>query len=224
MELEIDKLQTFEDRYNYNVSKYVEVKIIKGTRKDGTKYEVPLKYISWAIAQKIAKLFDANFKWIPLKSENNSLIHDGMVLIQMTFLGITEEHYFPILDGSNKSILKPNSFDINTAQMRGMTKLFSMMSGFGLSLYTGEDIKNLDLTGQENNDDNNKNTKNKKADSKQKTINSIQECITFINENKDKYKDELEKILGDNEVEGLTETKIKAIFNFINDLKKKEVA
>lgn len=83
------------------------------------------------------------------ETETGSLVHDGMVSIEMTFLGVTEQHYYPILDAGNKAIKMPNAFDVNTAQMRGMTKLFSMMSGFGLKLYTGEDIKSMDLTGQD---------------------------------------------------------------------------
>ena len=70
----------------------------------------------------------------------------------MTFQGVTARHYFPILDGANNAIHNPNCFDINTAQMRGMAKLFAMMSGFGLSLYTGEDINNIDYTGQNENE------------------------------------------------------------------------
>ena len=34
--------------------------------------------------------------------------------------------------------------------MRGMTKLFSMMSGLGLRLYTGEDLNLLELNGENN--------------------------------------------------------------------------
>lgn len=70
----------------------------------------------------------------------------------MTFQGVTARHYFPILDGANNAIHNPNCFDINTAQMRGMAKLFAMMSGFGLSLYTGEDINNIDCIGLNENE------------------------------------------------------------------------
>ena len=145
------ELDTFEKRYNFDVSKLIEKKEIKGKRQDGTEYSFTLNYISWAYAQKLAKTFDPDFKWFPVKNENGSLVHSGMVLIEMTFLGGTEQHYFPILDAKNKAIANPNAFDVNTAQMRGMTKLFSMMSGFGLSLYTGEDIKNLDHAGENDN-------------------------------------------------------------------------
>ena len=149
---EIKKLETFEDRYNYDVSKYIEIKKVEGTsKKTGKKYSYELKYLSWAYAHKLGMLIDPNFKWIPIKNENGGLVHDNTVLIEMTFQGVTARHYFPILDGANNAIHNPNCFDINTAQMRGMAKLFAMMSGFGLALYTGEDINNIDYTGQNDN-------------------------------------------------------------------------
>lgn len=183
--LNIENLKSFEDRYNYDVSAYIEEKIIKGTRQDGSKFSFPLSYLSWAYAQKIAKTFDPKFKWFPVKTENGSLVHDGMVLIEMTFLGVTEQHYYPILDAGNKAIKMPNAFDVNTAQMRGMTKLFSMMSGFGLKLYTGEDIKSMDLTGQDD-----KKGKDKKANTQDSEITADKESIIeFINQNKGIYKE-----------------------------------
>ena len=54
--LNIENLKTFEDRYNYDVSKYIEEKKIIGKRKDGTEYSFTLSYLSWAYAQKIAKI------------------------------------------------------------------------------------------------------------------------------------------------------------------------
>ena len=143
------ELDTFEKRYNFNITDFIEQKKVEGeSKKTGKKYSYVLDYISWAYAQKLAMSHDPDFDWFPIETEKGSLNHDGMVLITMTFLGKTKKHYFPILDGGNRAITNPNAFDINTAQMRGMTKLFSMMSGFGLSLYTGEDIKNLEQTGE----------------------------------------------------------------------------
>ena len=56
--LNIENLKTFEDRYNYDVSDYIEEKTVKGERNDGSKFSFTLKYLSWAYAQKIAKIFD----------------------------------------------------------------------------------------------------------------------------------------------------------------------
>ena len=183
--LNIENLKSFEDRYNYDVSAYIEEKKITGKRKDGFEYSFTLSYLSWAYAQKIAKIFDPNFKWFPVKAENGSLVHDGMVLIEMTFLGVAEQHYYPILDAGNKAIKMPNAFDVNTAQMRGMTKLFSMMSGFGLKLYTGEDIKSMDLTGQDDKKGRDKKTSTQDSE----TTADKESIIEFINQNKGIYKE-----------------------------------
>lgn len=180
---EIKKLKTFEDRYNYDVSKYIEVKKVEGTsKKTGKKYSYELKYLSWAYAHKLGMIIDPSFKWIPIKNENGSLVHDNTVLIEMTFQGVTTRHYFPILDGANNAIHNPNCFDINTAQMRGMAKLFAMMSGFGLSLYTGEDVNNIEYTGQNNNKVQKKTTKKEYTEEeiREKSIEIISKYENFF--------------------------------------------
>jgi len=131
--MNIKDLKTFEDRYNYDVKKLGMVE------KKG-KFD----YLSWAHAQKLAKIFDEKCTWRIIKNDNGSFVHNGFLLLEMTFLGQTEQHFFPILDNYNKPIQNPNPFQINTSQMRGFAKLFAMISGFGLSLYVGEDLAYLD--------------------------------------------------------------------------------
>ena len=131
--MNIKDLKTFEDRYNYDVKKLGMVE------KKG-KFD----YLSWAYAQKLAKIFDEKCTWRIIKNDNGSFVHNGFLLLEMTFLGQTEQHFFPILDNYNKPIQNPNPFQINTSQMRGFAKLFAMISGFGLSLYVGEDLAYLD--------------------------------------------------------------------------------
>lgn len=131
--MNIKDLKTFEDRYNYDVKKLGMVE------KKG-KFD----YLSWAYAQKLAKIFDEKCTWRIIKNDNGSFVHNGFLLLEMTFLGQTEQHFFPILDNYNKPIQNPNPFQINTSQMRGFAKLFAMISGFGLSLYVGEDLTYLD--------------------------------------------------------------------------------
>ena len=173
---EIKNLKTFEERYNYDVSKYIEIKKVEGvSKKTGRQFSYELKYLSWAYAQKIARIVDPKFKWIPVPDENGNLNRNGFVLIEMTFLDETQQHYFPILDASNNAIRTPNAFDINTAQMRGMAKLFAMMSGFGLSLYTGEDIRDLENTGTR------KTQINKEEEQKRKEE-GIKEILILLND------------------------------------------
>lgn len=126
----------FIELYEENVTKYTE--------KKGN-----LTYLSWSYAQKKGRELDPDFNWELIPKNDETLVHDGMVLVQITFKGKPYRHYFPILDYKNKAIANPNGFDINTAQMRGMAKLFAMVSGYGLSLYTGEDISGQGESGKQ---------------------------------------------------------------------------
>ena len=167
----------------------------------------------------LSKIFDPNFKWFPVKTETGSLVHDGMVLIEMTFLGVTEQHYYPILDAGNKAIKMPNAFDVNTAQMRGMTKLFSMISGFGLKLYTGEDIKSMDLTGQDD-----KKGKDKKTDSQSsETIADKETIIEFIFQNEKVFEEVTKTFKIDSPLEGNNIKKLQALKKLMEE-KLKEYA
>ena len=119
----INKLTTYDERYNFNVKEY-------GIVDKKGKFD----YISWSYCEMIGNLLDDKFDWDYIGMSN------GMVIVKMMFQGKERQFYHPILDFRNKPIEKPNSFDINTGQMRAMSKLFSMMTGIGLSLYTGEDL------------------------------------------------------------------------------------
>lgn len=119
-----------------------ELNYSRDVRKEGiVEKKQQFEYLSWSHCEKMANEMDENFDWCLIKNEfDGSLLHNGMVLLQMTFKGKTREHYYPVLDFKNKPIEKPTSFDINNAQMRGFAKLFSMMTGVGLSIFTGEDL------------------------------------------------------------------------------------
>ena len=126
-------LKGYKERYSFNVR---SIGIVEersgGTTKTGK--ELKLSYISWSYAELIGNLLDENFSWRLIEYQE-----DGAV-IEMTLLGKTRTHKYPYLDNMNKPIENPNGFDKNNAQMRGMSKLFSIMSGVGLGLYTGEDL------------------------------------------------------------------------------------
>lgn len=104
-------------------------------------------YISWAHAEKIANELDPDFDW----NTSFEFLDLGLVEIEMKFKGKIRRHKYPILNNKNKPIEKPTSFDLNNAQMRGFAKLFSMMTGIGLSLFTGEDLQYLDNTNKDPN-------------------------------------------------------------------------
>lgn len=181
---EESKLETFEQRYNFDISKFVEKKVVEGKSKATEKeFRYELSYLSWAYAQKMGMELDPNFDWYPEEREDGSLNWFGMVKIIMTFKGKKQKLNFPILDSSNRAIVKnPDAFDINTAQMRGMAKLFSMMSGIGLTLYTGEDIKAQDLSGDHgDNKEKSAEEENKKEQEKEKHKQDRYNKINWLN-------------------------------------------
>lgn len=104
-------------------------------------------YISWAHAEKIANELDPDFDW----NTSFEFLDLGFVEIEMKFKGKIRRHKYPILNNQNKPIANPTSVDLNNAQMRGFAKLFSMMTGIGLSLFTGEDLQYLDNTNKDPN-------------------------------------------------------------------------
>jgi hypothetical protein len=185
--MNIKDLKTFEDRYNYDVKKLGMVE------KKG-KFD----YLSWAYAQKLAKIFDEKCTWRIIKNDNGSFIHNGFLLLEMTFLGQTEQHFFPIIDHYNKPIQNPNPYQINTSQMRGFAKLFAMVSGFGLSLYVGEDLAYLD---------DEKNNPKQQAKPK-KTLTKEEKkarFIIYINEHSADFKTKIDRFKLENSAKNLDE-------------------
>lgn len=178
----IKGLKTFEDRYNYDVKK-------SGMVEKKGKFD----YLSWAYAQKLAKIFDDKSTWRIIKNDDGTFIHNGFLLLEMTFLGQTEQHFFPILDNYNKPIKNPNPFQVNTSQMRGFAKLFAMVSGFGLSLYAGEDLEYLNQENFDKDKEQNNNHKQHEDESARKE-NGIREILILMNKLSDEQAEKLNDI------------------------------
>ena len=100
-------------------------------------------YLSWAFAWAEIKKLDekANYKVyenqdsLPFfKSEEGYFVKVGVIFNEL-------EHivFLPVLDGANKPIQKPNSFNINTSIQRCLVKAIAM-HGLGLYVYAGEDL------------------------------------------------------------------------------------
>jgi len=109
-----------------------------------------LTYLSWAnaVAEFIKVYPDFEYGY---KSENG-LSYFGneaqgyMVYTWVKAGGITREMWLPVMDNRNKSMMKPTTFNVNTALMRCLTKNLAMF-GLGLYIYKGEDLPNLVPTG-----------------------------------------------------------------------------
>ena len=203
----IKDLKTFEDRYNYDVKKLGMVE------KKG-KFD----YLSWAYAQKLAKIFDEKCTWRIIKNDNGSFIHNGFLLLEMTFLGQTEQHFFPIIDHYNKPIQNPNPYQINTSQMRGFAKLFAMVSGFGLSLYVGEDLAYLD---EEKNNQKQQQAKAKKDLTEEEKVKIATNLISKMTSKYQKTIDDFFKIHEVDNINKLNNKEILSLYLKIKELEKK---
>ena len=62
-----------------------------------------------------------------------------MVEVNVTIDGITLPEVFPVLDFRNKAVQNPDSFQVNTAIKRALTKCYANF-GLGLYIYAGEDL------------------------------------------------------------------------------------
>lgn len=161
---DLAKLKSFNERYQFDVHQ------IKGLVEQKQKFN----YISWAFAEQIGHVIWEDFEWHPVINQlDGTIVHGDCVIISMTGEGKTRTYSYPIIDHGNSGCRKDEnghlrfwqvgkknwttkemdpgyfkeyvtSFDINNAQMRGMSKLFSMMSGIGLSMFTGEDLRIYD--------------------------------------------------------------------------------
>jgi hypothetical protein len=200
-------LKTFEDRYNYDVKKLGMVE------KKG-KFD----YLSWAYAQKLAKIFDEKCTWRIIKNDNGSFIHNGFLLLEMTFLGQTEQHFFPIIDHYNKPIQNPNPYQINTSQMRGFAKLFAMVSGFGLSLYVGEDLAYLD---EEKNKKKQQQDKAKKDLTEEEKVKIATNLISKMTSKYQKTIDDFFKIHEVDNINNLNNKEILSLYSKLKELEKK---
>ena len=205
--MNIKDLKTFEDRYNYDVKKLGMVE------KKG-KFD----YLSWAYAQKLAKIFDEKCTWRIIKNDNGSFVHNGFLLLEMTFLGQTEQHFFPIIDHYNKPIQNPNPYQINTSQMRGFAKLFAMVSGFGLSLYVGEDLAYLD---EEKNNQKQQQAKAEKDLTEKEKVKIATNLISKMTSKYQKTIDDFFKIHEVDNINKLNNKEILSLYSKIKELEKK---
>ena len=194
--MNIKDLKTFEDRYNYDVKKLGMVE------KKG-KFD----YLSWAYAQKLAKIFDEKCTWRIIKNYNGIFV-----------LGQTEQHFFPIIDHYNKPIQNPNPYQINTSQMRGFAKLFAMVSGFGLSLYVGEDLAYLD---EEKNNQKQQQAKDKKDLTEEEKVKIATNLISKMTSKYQKTIDDFFKTHEVDNINKLDNKEILSLYSKIKELEKK---
>ena len=108
-------------------------------------------YLSWPYAVSQLRQFDPQATW-EVKRFNGLpyLVTELGVFVEVavTVRSITLSQLHPVLDGKNRPILVPTSFDINTSIQRCLVKAIAL-HGLGLAVYAGEDLPLVD-TGDEN--------------------------------------------------------------------------
>lgn len=102
-----------------------------------------LTYLSWAWAWAEVLKIDPLASWEAAEYNGYpaSFSPDGsaMVKVFVTIQGHTKSCTLPVMDHRNKAIKEPDSFAVNTAIVRCMTKAIAMF-GLGLYIYAGEDL------------------------------------------------------------------------------------
>ena len=120
----------FKKLYSTNVNEHVE--------KKGN-----FNYLSWPYAVAQLRLADPVATW-EVKRFADDLPYQKtdlgvFVEVAVTCQGVTLSQIHPVLDGKNRPLVEPSSFDINTSIQRCLVKAIAL-HGLGLYVYAGEDL------------------------------------------------------------------------------------
>jgi hypothetical protein len=106
-------------------------------------------YLSWPFAVAQLRQADPDARWEVRRFDGLPYLATELgyfVEVAVTVQGVTLSQIHPVLDGRNRPIAAPTSFDINTSIQRCLVKAIAL-HGLGLSIYAGEDLVNLTDTG-----------------------------------------------------------------------------
>ena len=124
------------------MNKFLYTDVTNHTEKKGN-----LTYLSWAWAWAEVLKVDPKASWCVNKFEFESRSVPFMVLpddtcmveVVVTIDGNAKLCVLPVMDNRNRPVKNPDSFAVNTAIMRCMTKAIAL-HGLGLFIYAGEDL------------------------------------------------------------------------------------
>jgi hypothetical protein len=107
-------------------------------------------YLSWPFAVAQLRQADPTASWeikrfdgLPYLKTETGFYVEAAVTVQ----GVTLSQVHPVLDGRNRPIDSPTSFDINTSIQRCLVKAIAL-HGLGLSVYAGEDLAGIESEGE----------------------------------------------------------------------------
>lgn len=103
-----------------------------------------LSYLSWAWAWAEVLKIDPVARYIVHEYEGGMpvcYLRNGtaMVKVSVEIKGDTKICLLPVMDNRNRSVVDPDSFAVNTAIMRCLTKCIAL-HGLGLYIFSGEDL------------------------------------------------------------------------------------
>ena len=99
-------------------------------------------YLSWPFAVAQLRLADPTACWEVRRFNGLPYLFSELgvfVEVAVTVQGVSLSQIHPVLDGRNRPILAPTSFDINTSIQRALVKAIAL-HGLGLYIYAGEDL------------------------------------------------------------------------------------
>nr|WP_174506106.1 DUF1071 domain-containing protein [Acinetobacter sp. Marseille-Q1620] len=116
-----------------NFTKLAKINVNGHTEKKGR-----FTYLSWTFAVSEAMKVDPLTNWV---FREPTIFSDGTMMVHcdVTMFGKSIYMFLPVMNNSNKAIVKPNAFDINSAMMRCLVKGIAA-HGLGLYIYAGEDL------------------------------------------------------------------------------------
>lgn len=121
-------------------SNLAEVQPIVATLKEGG-----AAYVEWGVATAAARITDSSFYWNVLTAEGlpyREVLGGALVDVATVYRGQTRVLSLPIMDAAFNAIPveKVSPFDWNKTVMRALTKCLAFNSGYGISVYSGEDL------------------------------------------------------------------------------------
>jgi hypothetical protein len=108
-------------------------------------------YLSWPFAVAQLRQADPSASWEVKRFFDLPYLATDLgyfVEVSVNVAGVTLSQIHPVLDGRNRPIASPTSFDINTAIQRCLVKAIAL-HGLGLSLYAGEDLAGISDAGDD---------------------------------------------------------------------------
>ena len=99
-------------------------------------------YLSWPFAVAQLRLADSSASWEVRRFNGLPYLFSELgvfVEVAVTVQGVCLSQIHPVLDGRNRPILAPTSFDINSSIQRCLVKAIAL-HGLGLYIYAGEDL------------------------------------------------------------------------------------